>query len=50
MFWKVLSKYSSASFKRATDVHKEVFLELTEMIRTFKEESYMLSLLNFHYF
>jgi Helix-turn-helix of DDE superfamily endonuclease len=37
MFWKVLSKYSSASFKRATGVHKEVFLELTEIIRTFKE-------------
>ena len=37
MFWKVLSMYSASSFKRATGVHLEVFLELTSIIRTFKE-------------
>jgi hypothetical protein len=37
MFWKVLSKFSSASFKRATGVHKEVFLELTEIVSSYKK-------------
>lgn len=36
MFWKVLSKYSASSFKRATGLHKPVFLELVEIITDYK--------------
>ena len=36
MFWKVLSKYSTSSFKRATGIHKTVFLELVEIITDYK--------------
>jgi hypothetical protein len=36
MHWKVLSKYSTASFKRATGVSKDVFLELVQIVTDYK--------------
>jgi len=36
MFWRVLSKYSASSFKRATGIHKPVFLELVQLITEYK--------------
>jgi hypothetical protein len=36
MFWSVLSKYSASSFKRATGIHKPVFLELVQIITDYK--------------
>ena len=35
MHWKVLQKFSFRSFKRATGVQKEVFLELVEIVTNF---------------
>ena len=37
MFWSYMSTYSSASFKRATGIHKNVFLELVEILTTYKQ-------------
>jgi Helix-turn-helix of DDE superfamily endonuclease len=36
MFWKVLSQYSATSFKRATGIHKSIFLELVQIIAYYK--------------
>lgn len=36
MFWEVLQKYSSASFKRATGIHRPIFEELVQIIRDYK--------------
>ncbi len=36
MFWSVLSKYSALSLKRATGIHKPVFLELVQIITEYK--------------
>lgn len=36
MFWTILSKYSASSFKRATGIHKPVFLELVQIITEYK--------------
>lgn len=36
MFWSTLSNYSASSFKRATGVHKPVFLELVQIIADYK--------------
>lgn len=37
MHWKVLSKYSLPSFKRATGVSKEVFEELVQIVTDYKK-------------
>ena len=37
MHWKVLSKYSLPSFKRATGVSKSVFEELVQIVRDYKQ-------------
>ncbi len=34
--WSVLSKYSASSFKRATGIHKPVFLKLVQIITDYK--------------
>lgn len=36
MLWKDLSRYSPSSFKRATGLHKPVFLELVQIITGYK--------------
>ena len=36
MFWSYMSTYSAASFKRATGIHKNVFLELVEILNNYK--------------
>lgn len=36
MFWEVLQKYSAASFKRATGVHRIIFEELVVIIADYK--------------
>ena len=36
MFWSYMSTYSSASFKRATGIHKNVFLEIVEILNIYK--------------
>lgn len=38
MFWDYLQKYSGAAFKRATGVHKEVFIEMVSIIKCYKEQ------------
>jgi len=37
MFWSYMSTYSSASFKRATGIHKNVFLEIIEILNHHKQ-------------
>jgi hypothetical protein len=37
MFWSYLSIYSAASFKRATGIHKNVFLEIVEILNNHKQ-------------
>jgi Helix-turn-helix of DDE superfamily endonuclease len=37
MFWSYMSTYSSASFKRATGIHKNVFLEIVEILNNHKQ-------------
>lgn len=37
MFWKVLQKYSAASFKRATGIHRPIFEELVQIITEYKQ-------------
>lgn len=36
MRWHYLQKFSSASFKRATGIQKEIFLELVEIVEAYK--------------
>jgi len=36
MYWHYLQKFSAASFKRATGVHKEIFLELVDIVDSYK--------------
>ena len=37
MFWSYMSTYSVASFKRATGIHKHVFLEIVEILTNHKQ-------------
>ena len=37
MFWSYISSYSGASFKRATGIHKNVFLEIVEILNNHKQ-------------
>jgi hypothetical protein len=37
MYWVHLQKYSPASFKRATGVYKEIFLELVSIVTLYKQ-------------
>jgi Helix-turn-helix of DDE superfamily endonuclease len=37
MFWSYMSTYSAASFKRATGIHKNVFLEIIEILNNHKQ-------------
>lgn len=37
MFWSYMSTYSAASFKRATGIHKNVFLEIVEILNNHKQ-------------
>jgi Helix-turn-helix of DDE superfamily endonuclease len=37
MFWSYMSIYSAASFKRATGIHKNVFLEIIEILNNHKQ-------------
>ena len=37
MFWSYMSTYSAASFKRATGIHKHVFLEIVEILTNYKQ-------------
>jgi hypothetical protein len=37
MFWSYLSTYSAPSFKRATGIHKNVFLEIVEILNNHKQ-------------
>ena len=37
MYWSYMSTYSAASFKRATGIHKNVFLELVEILTNYKQ-------------
>lgn len=37
MFWSYMSTYSATSFKRATGIHKNVFLEIVEILNNHKQ-------------
>ena len=39
MYWSYLEKYSDPSFKRATGIHKKIFLEIIEVIRDYKQKN-----------
>jgi hypothetical protein len=36
MFWSILSNYPASSFKRATGLHKPVFLALVQIVADYK--------------
>ena len=39
MYWHYLQKFSPSSFKRATGVYKEIFLELVEIVDSYKRSN-----------
>ncbi len=39
MYWHYLQKFSAPSFKRATGVYKEIFLELVDIVDSYKRSN-----------